>query len=364
MGTTVVMVAYSAGGKGAVAGRVRADAETLAADGTTVYLVTDMMRGPRPAGVRVVRGRSWVHWLLPDLPREIVAVLTVRILLTWLRWRGVRPDAVVFHSSTLIGPCLRLARSTGALLVFVVHSLIQDRVDTGANPHSRLHTRWYVRATQRSLRYADRAACVSRHMAEVAATSPGCAAELLVVTNPLDLTEFAVPEGDRDIDVLYAGRLSVEKGVDLLVAAVEGLDDVRTVIAGDGPMEAELRQRAGKAVEFPGWLTRPELAARYARARLLVVPSRSEPQGVVVLEAMACGTPVLGARTGGIPEMITDGRTGWLFESGNATALRGALVSALADPEGLAEAGRAARAAVVDYGLDRHLARIRAAYLR
>jgi glycosyltransferase involved in cell wall biosynthesis len=364
MGTTVVMVAYSAGGKGAVAGRVRADAETMAADGTTVYLVTDMMRGPRPAGVRLVRGRSWVHWLLPDLPRELIAVLTVRILLSWLRLRGVRPDSVVFHSSTLIGPCLRLARSTGALLVFVVHSLIQDRVDTGANPHSRRHTGWYVRATERALRSADRAACVSRHMAEVAATSPGRAAELLVVTNPLDLAQFAVPAVPRDIDVLYAGRLSVEKGVDLLVDAVEGLDDVRTVVAGEGPMEAELRHRAGKSVEFAGWLPRSELASRYARARLLVVPSRSEPQGVVVLEAMACGTPVLGARTGGIPEMITEGRTGWLFESGDAAALRSALVAALADPEALAEAGRAARETVVDYGLDRHLPRIRDAYLR
>jgi glycosyltransferase involved in cell wall biosynthesis len=364
MGTTVVMVAYSAGGKGAVAGRVRADAETLAADGATVYLVTDMMRGERPAGVRLVRGRSWLHWLLPDLARELVAVLTVRVLVFFLRLRGVRPDAVVFHSSTLIGPCLRLARSTGALLVFVVHSLIQDRVDTGANPHGRLHTRWYARATVRALRDADRAACVSRHMAEVAAESPGCAAELLVVTNPLDLGQFAVPDGPRDTDVLYAGRLSVEKGVDLLVDAVEDLDGVRTVIAGDGPMETELRRRAGTRVEFTGWLPRSELAARYGRSRLLVVPSRSEPQGVVVLEAMACGTPVLGARTGGIPEMIDEGRTGWLFESGDAGALRKALVSALADPEALAEAGRAARAAVADYGLDRHLDRIRTAYLR
>jgi glycosyltransferase involved in cell wall biosynthesis len=62
--------------------------------------------------------------------------------------------------------------------------------------------------------------------------------------------------------------------------------------------------------------------------------------------------------------MVEEGRTGWLFDSGDAAALRSALVAALADPEGLAAAGRAARVAVGDYGLDRHLDRIRRVYLR
>lgn len=357
------MVGYSAGGKGAVAARVRTDAETLADAGHTVYLVTDMMRGARPEGVRLVRGRSWLHWFLPELPREAVAVVTVRVLLAFLRLRGVRPDAVVFHASTQVGPCSWLARRTGALLVFVIHSLIQDRVEAAANPHGRLLTRWYEHATRRALRRADRAVCVSRHMADLAAAVPGARAEISVVTNPLDLGQFSAAEAVRDIDVLYAGRLSVEKGVDVLVDAVLRLDGVRTVVAGTGPMEQELRARAGDRVEFVGWLPRTELARWYARARLLVVPSRSEPQGVVVLEALASGTPVLGARAGGIPEMIDEGRTGWLVPPGDADALSRTLAGLLADPEALARAGRAARESVRAYGVDSHLARVEQAYL-
>jgi glycosyltransferase involved in cell wall biosynthesis len=357
------MVAYSAGGRGAVAARVRADAEAMAADGWTVYLVTDMMRGSRPPGVRVVRGRSWLHWFLPELPREAVAVATVWVLLASLRLRRVRPASVIFHHSTLVGPCAWLARRTGALLVFVVHSLIQDRLDTAANPHARLLTGWYKRATRRALTRAQRAACVSRHMAEVAAAEPGCAAETIVVSNPLDLNQFSASDAERDIDVLYAGRLSVEKGVDVLIGALADLEGIRTVVAGTGPMEQELRHRAGDRVEFVGWLPREELASWYTRARLLVVPSRSEPQGVVVLEAMASGTPVLGARTGGIPEMIEEGRTGWLVDPGDAGALGAALTRLLADPATLARAGRAARESVVRYGMVGHQGRIRTAYL-
>jgi glycosyltransferase involved in cell wall biosynthesis len=119
-------------------------------------------------------------------------------------------------------------------------------------------------------------------------------------------------------------------------------------IVGDGPERAAL-EREGRATgvqaQFTGYLSGPQLAEALAGARGVVIPSEwYENAPMSVLEAMACGKPVIGARIGGIPEMIEDGVTGYLFEPGNAADLRETLERFLALPEAaVAEMGRAAR---------------------
>jgi glycosyltransferase involved in cell wall biosynthesis len=116
--------------------------------------------------------------------------------------------------------------------------------------------------------------------------------------------------------LLYVGRLSAEKGLERLKPMLEALPDARLALVGDGPHHKPLQQHfAGMPVVLAGFLRGDELAAAYASADVFVMPSRTETLGLVVLEAMSSGLPVVGARAGGIPEMIEDGVSGSLFDN-------------------------------------------------
>jgi glycosyltransferase involved in cell wall biosynthesis len=133
--------------------------------------------------------------------------------------------------------------------------------------------------------------------------------------------------------VLYAGRLSPEKGILDLVAAAEGLP---LVVVGDGP----LRDQVPQAI---GFLPNPELQERLARAAVVAVPSHREGFGVVCLEAMAHGRAVVASAVGGLRDLVVDGETGFLVAPRDRDALRAALERLLADRELRTRLGAAGR---------------------
>jgi glycosyltransferase involved in cell wall biosynthesis len=147
--------------------------------------------------------------------------------------------------------------------------------------------------------------------------------------------------------VLYVGRVSREKGLDVLpeVARTLGEPGVahRLVIAGDGPMASELASRLPGAV-FTGTLGRDEVATAFASADLFLFPSRTDTAGNVVLEAQACGLPVLVSDAGGPRENMVDGETGLIVSGTEPAAWAGALSALLHDPARRQAYGRAARA--------------------
>jgi glycosyltransferase involved in cell wall biosynthesis len=118
------------------------------------------------------------------------------------------------------------------------------------------------------------------------------------------------------IDVLYAGRQTVEKGVDLLaasfLAARERDPRLHLLLAGGGPEEARLRERLGDAATFLGWLDGEDLAVAYAGADLMLFCSQTDTFGQVLLEAQASGLPVVAVDAGGPSELIESGRSGLL----------------------------------------------------
>lgn len=149
---------------------------------------------------------------------------------------------------------------------------------------------------------------------------------------------------------LYFGRLSVEKGIATLIRAVAA-SRTTLKIAGTGPEEERLRTLAAQSnasVEFLGYQSGASLHDLIARARAVVLPSEwFENAPMSVLESCALGKPVIGARIGGIPEMIEPGVTGWLFESGQVDALAKMLSDAASLPDStISRMGRAARAMV------------------
>ncbi len=158
-----------------------------------------------------------------------------------------------------------------------------------------------------------------------------------------NFVDFDAPEPASRAGLLFVGRLSVEKGVATLAKAMAQLSDVTLRVAGDGPEAGLLDGVTGVARlgSLPGEAVRQEMG----RAAALVVPSicyENFPRTIV--EAFACGTPVIASRIGALAELVRDGETGLLFEPGNPRDLADKMAWALAHPERMAEMGCSARA--------------------
>ena len=169
--------------------------------------------------------------------------------------------------------------------------------------------------------------------------------------------------------VLFFGRLAPEKGVATLIRA-SAASRVPVTVVGGGPDEAALRGLAASLaapVTFGGFLSGAALWAEVERCRAVVLPSEwYENAPVSVLEAFARHRPVAGATIGGIPELITEGSTGWQFPSGDVAALADTL-RAIRDtaPSRLAEMGQAARAYVAStFSEERYYLAMAALYQR
>ncbi len=138
--------------------------------------------------------------------------------------------------------------------------------------------------------------------------------------------------------LLYIGRLSAEKQIERIKPVLEALPEARLALVGDGPHRSRLEEIfSGLPVTFVGYLAGEELAAAYASGDAFVFPSSTETLGLVLLESMAAGCPVVGANRGGIPDIVTDGVNGCLYEpdgeDGGAASLTAAVLRLLGDQE-------------------------------
>lgn len=165
--------------------------------------------------------------------------------------------------------------------------------------------------------------------------------EALLAARPAPALPANFPSGRV---ILTVGRwLANEryKGMDTLITALPRLltewPDVQLVAVGEGDDQGWLEQIADgrgvlRHVHFLSGLTYREIAVCYQACEIFALPSRGEGFGLVYLEAMACGKPVIGGAHGGAPEVIDDGKTGYLVEHGDAGQLATSLESLLADP--------------------------------
>lgn len=145
--------------------------------------------------------------------------------------------------------------------------------------------------------------------------------------------------------MVYVGRLSFEKRLDWLYAPVTKLPGVRLALVGSGPAEQALKERfKGTRTVFTGYMSGEDLASAYASSDVFAFPSDTETLGFVAMEAMASGVPAVGARAGGIPDVITEGETGMMFTPGDLGDLTAKLRLLLFDPALRLRMGVAARA--------------------
>jgi len=197
----------------------------------------------------------------------------------------------------------------------------------------------------------------------------GFRGEIRVVSHPI--TKHSLPFSEREKEVetsgfFFAGRLSEEKGVDVLLRAIALLPGAILRIAGDGPKRGSLETLARELriedhVEFLGKLPFEKVQEEIASAQAVVVPSVwYENMPYAVLEALAAGAVVVASDIGGIPERIRDRENGFLFEAGNPEAL--AEVLHRLDTENLETIRKNARESVADLTEERYYEEISDAY--
>ncbi len=177
-----------------------------------------------------------------------------------------------------------------------------------------------------------------------------------VIHNGID--ERAFVPGPLPTDrprLLCLGRLHYQKGIDIALRAFAALlrhvPEARLIVAGDGPERGALQQQSeqlglAQAVDFSGWVAPDQVPEVIGSATMLIMPSRWEGLPNTALQAAMMGRPVVGARVGGLPEIVDHQQTGLLVEPEDADALAKAIVSLLKSPQRLIQLGQAARAKV------------------
>jgi phosphatidylinositol alpha-mannosyltransferase len=308
-------------------------------------------------------------------------------------WRAGRTLAVPYNGSIApIGPgpavAARVAHRLRAFDPDVVH--VHEPMVPGASLFATLQSRRPVFATfhanagrARSLRvmaplarrvYAriDRPMAVSRAAARFIADTIGVP-EPVVVPNGVDLDAFRRPAATLDgrpPTLLFVNRLDPRKGFGVLLAAFarasEALPDLRLVVAGDGPdrlAAAQLPAGLRSRIELLGDVPHADVPDVHARADLFVAPALGrESFGMVLVEAMAAGLPIVASAIPGYTEVVEHGRTAWLVRPGDDAALASAIVTLLRDPAARARLVAEADARVARYAWSTVGARVEQAY--
>jgi len=187
-----------------------------------------------------------------------------------------------------------------------------------------------------------------------------------VIHNGIDGTAFVPKALPTDCPrLLCLGRLHYQKGVDIAVrafaAVLRHVPETRLIVAGDGRERIALQQQSeqlglAQAVDFSGWIAPEQVPAVIGSATMLIMPSRWEGLPNTALQAAMMGRPVIGARVGGLPEIVSHQQTGLLVEPEDADALAEAIVSLLKSPQRLFQLGQAAREKVQkEFGWDHYV---------
>ncbi len=366
----VVLVGLSLTWPCSIATRARHEAQALVDAGHRVTVVTDEPSSdPRLVAELVavgavvdlvptfVTGKKGMWFVSREVSFAVIAQRRLRGLL-----RRERVDLVVAHSSGVCVGLPTLTRRAGTRATHVIHGLAEERRRAGASPYNWQTETFYVLSDRWAARFMPTHLPVSKAMVDEMVRIGARRDRSLVSYNPVELTRFAPdPAVTKDVDVLYVGRLAVEKGVTHLLEALTRLPELEVVIAGEGPLREELEEQAAslpRPPRFVGRLSHDELPGLVNRARLQAVPSPSEPFGMVVIEAMACGTPVVASRVGGIPEILEDGpgegaKGGWLVPPIDPAALATTIAAALADDDELHRRGAEGVVRASDFSQER-----------
>ena len=286
--------------------------------------------------------------------------------------KEIQPDIIHSHGPAIMGiHAINAALGNTAPLLFTYHTMLEDSLhflttspagQAVAGRLLRIWLRWYFHRCQGIITPSHAAAEEINRYSKVA---------IEVIPTGINLKRFLYADGAlirqrhglHGPVILHVGRITKEKNLDLLVTAARRIlkekPEAVFVIVGEGPYTKAIQQHVEKQgltehFLFTGFVSDEELPSYYAAADVFAFPSTYETQGIVAIEAMATGLPVVAASARSLPELINDGETGFLFQPGNADALADAILKALKGDVAL-EAKRTAMAFSQEQCTDRLL---------
>ena len=290
------------------------------------------------------------HGAIREDPLAFLARAFGRREVAWLTALFGRHRTQIVHlhtfGSQVVGT--RAARRAGLPVVRTEHStrVFEDRA---CWPFSR----W-------SLERCARSVCVSAAVRAAAETrAPWARPRIQVIRNGVDLARFrpAAPlDTSGPLALALVGRLEPRKGADIALRALARVSDAQLDIVGDGPSRARLERLAddlglGRRVRFHGYLD--DVRGVLSRVHAVVCSSRSEGLGLALLEAMAMARPVLAFPVGGVVEIVTHERTGFVAHGDDPDALAAVIARAARERLRLVELGLSARAWVEQHASSR-----------
>ncbi len=298
--------------------------------------------------------------------------------LRWLQVREFDPD--VIHTQTFFGVGMEALLASRALhkpLVGTNHTAIKSFLIY--NP---IKTKWMDTGIIKYVNwFYGRCEIVTAPSRSVFTEmeAEGFHKNGIALSNPIE-TEIFKPLANRDAlrkkfkigenAIIHAGRLAKERSIDVMIRALplvrRTIPDAELVFSGRGADEQEFRKLAKdlgveNAVKFLGFLDQPELVEVYNAGKVFAITSTSDTQSMVMMQAMACGIPVVGVNARALPEYINE-TNGFIVDPGDPTALAERLVAVLKDPKLEATLGAGGRKTALQFSPERIADRWEAIY--
>jgi glycosyltransferase involved in cell wall biosynthesis len=246
------------------------------------------------------------------------------------------PVIMTLHEYKLVCPVYTLLNADGKICERCVHGNYLPCIIQKCNRHNFYYStiaalESYIRdwffAYEKNI---ERFICVSRFMTEkMQSLRPAHAKKFIHINNFIDLSQYEFTLEKHDY-YLYFGRISREKGIFTMLETFRSFPEIRLIIVGEGAIldaaRTFVKEHEIRNVEFLGYISGKPLIEIISKAKFVIVPSEwYETFGLVAIESMAAGTPVIASSIGAIPEIIESGKTGFLFESRNPVSMSEAI---------------------------------------
>jgi glycosyltransferase involved in cell wall biosynthesis len=347
----IVQITLNYFSRGAVMLRARQETKALLNAGHRVVVITDLRHYSQlhyfdglKKNPEIIPVKTILIYGLRSISNQLIFTFKAYYALKELS-RKEKIDLIVEHSASPYVSA-RFSKFKIAPTVWVIHDLIKDRIATG-NPYNRIETLFQLQAYNYSYQRVNFLIPTSLYSKKLLLMDGAKSKNIYIKYNTVNTLIFFPDEKiEKDIDILFIGRFSIEKGADILIDATRYLSNKkRIVLIGDGTLRNDLIEQAktiNQDITFTGWIPFNELPYYIRRSKLVVAPSRSECHAAVPLESMACGVPVIASQVSGMEDSIENNKSGWLLNQNNAESLGKLINEVISDESKLKKASKKA----------------------